>query len=454
MAENFNPDEILNLFTADDLEFIDDLLDDDIIDDKEFVYLKKMTEEKNITIEQLYEVLLKRAEMLNKKDIVKFNVFWKSVIYKAENNISPTDNSNMSDLEKIIDAVVTDGKVDDDEIVLLMQTIQREGVSVAELERMLLDKAKEKGIDAFLFEKSWTRKKKAFLESHPDYEAEEAPAEEEQTGTDIVVASTKDVASVDNDESDNAADSANDDDIKKEKKEKKEKYPKSDKGKMTWKSIVYYVIVGLLGLFILLAALNCIKYAIEKSKFRSFDLANLKKQEFIIQKIEFKKFLAHGTAQSNNEYADELQIYHISGYANVSFTDIDHLEIDEENSDYDKKILRLNYKPSDNREIPFNIDVIIEEKDINQVANLKSKEFEIKLLGIKHDFAKPGLTPSEQVAQAKEELKKEFEKQIIGNGSAKDLSKMDIYQTFLRRLTDLVSKASDWENVEVKFVKE
>ena len=319
MAENFNPDEILNLFTTDDLEFIDDLLDDDIIDDKEFVYLKKFANEKNITIEQLYEVLLNRAEMLN-KDIVKFNVFWKSVIYKAENNIAPTDDSNMSDLEKIIDAVVTDGKVDDDEIVLLMQTIQREGVSVAELERMLLDKAKEKGIDEFLFEKSWTRRKKAFLETHPDYLVDERHSDEDQSCTAVVVAGTKDIEAVDYEVIDDNSESQTNEKMNKKKKKNKnksDKSSKSDNKKKSWRDIVFYLILGLLILFIAFFAFNCIKYEIERRNFQEFKIEYLKRQEFIIQKIEFKKFLAHGTADGSNQYADELQIYHISGYANV-----------------------------------------------------------------------------------------------------------------------------------------
>ena len=111
----------------------------------------------------------------------------------------------------------------------------------------------------------------------------------------------------------------------------------------------------------------CINYYLTKKKFHSFDLAELKRQEFIIQTIDFKKFLIQGTENDNqSKYTNELQVYLISGQANICFKDIEKLKIDEESSDINTKTLRLNYN-NPLKKIPFDIDIIISENDIYKV---------------------------------------------------------------------------------------
>lgn len=65
----------------------------------------------------------------------------------------------------------------------------------------------------------------------------------------------------------------------------------------------------------------------------------MKKQELIVQSIEFRKFIIHGTEMhaESNKYTDELVVYHVSGRAEISLTDIDKLKINEEKSDFQKK---------------------------------------------------------------------------------------------------------------------
>lgn len=206
----------------------------------------------------------------------------------------------------------------------------------------------------------------------------------------------------------------------------------------------------LVAIMLIVTGYYCISYYLKKKNFQSFNLEELKKQELIIQRIDFKKFLISGTEEAG-KYTDELQVYLISGYATVSFTDIENLQINETDSDYDNKILRLNYSKKD-KNVPFKIDIVISENDIYKVAQFESKE--INILGFKTDLIKPDMTQAEKVEAAKSDLKREFEKQIIDTTSVKKLEESDIYQTFLTRMTEIVSEMSDWRDVQIDFSRE
>lgn len=193
----------------------------------------------------------------------------------------------------------------------------------------------------------------------------------------------------------------------------------------------------------------CINYYLTKKNFHSFDLAELKRQEFIIQTIDFKKFLIQGTENDNqSKYTNELQVYLISGQANICFKDIEKLKIDEESSDINTKTLRLNYN-NPLKKIPFDIDIIISENDIYKVSSFNSESVDI--LGYKIDLIKPKMTQAEKVEVSKKYLKEEFEKQIIDNSSKKKLNESDLYQIFLTQLTEFITSMSDWKTVEVNF---
>lgn len=212
------------------------------------------------------------------------------------------------------------------------------------------------------------------------------------------------------------------------------------------------IVIAITGgvLFASALTLFVLSYHMGKKNFRSFDLTELKRQEFIIQTIEFKKFLMNGTEGEGGKHTDEMQVYHISGRAEVSFTDIENLAFDEEASDINAKIMRFKYD-NPKRQIPFAINVIIEEKDINQVTRFESEK--INIFGLyKKDLVKPDMTQGQIVEVCKEELKKEFERQIIDATKTSKLEESDIYQTFIEQLTQVVTELSDWESVEIKFV--
>lgn len=201
-----------------------------------------------------------------------------------------------------------------------------------------------------------------------------------------------------------------------------------------------------------------LRYWLEKRNFQSFSLEELKRHELIIQTIDFKKFIVQGTdpdkakgiEKALTKYTDELQVYLISGHADICFTDIENLSINEEDSDYKSKTLRLKYKYPDKRNIPFDIDIVVNENDIKHVQTFESKE--VNVLGLaKIDLIKPESSTEEKVQTVKAELGKEFERQIIGDG--RKLEELDIYQTFLERITEIIAGLSSWENVEIEFVK-
>lgn len=196
---------------------------------------------------------------------------------------------------------------------------------------------------------------------------------------------------------------------------------------------------------------NCINYYFEKQKFHSFDLAELKRQELIFQTIEFKKFIVQGTkiTTESSKYTDEVGVYFVSGHADISFTDIENLATNDEKSDIGTKTLRLDYN-NPSRKIPFSISVVINENDIYKVASMESEPIDI--LGFQKGLITSEMSQSEIVENVKEELKKEFERQIFDGVKAKKLEDSDIYQTFLMRLTEIVIGLSDWESVEVNFM--
>ena len=223
---------------------------------------------------------------------------------------------------------------------------------------------------------------------------------------------------------------------------------------LSWKTLLVILFLAI----VIWGGICLIKYKRQKDNFIQFNLAELKRHELIIQTIDFKKFIVQGTdpdkakgiEKALTKYTDELQVYLISGHADICFTDIENLSINEEDSDYNSKTLRLKYKYPDKRNIPFDIDIVVNENDIKHVQTFESKE--VNVLGLaKIDLIKPESTTEEKVQTVKAELKKEFERQIIGDG--RNLEELDIYQTFLERITEIIAGLSSWENVEIEFVK-
>ncbi|MBR0031362.1 MAG: hypothetical protein IJP61_03640 [Treponema sp.] len=196
---------------------------------------------------------------------------------------------------------------------------------------------------------------------------------------------------------------------------------------------------------------NMILYKQRMDNFRSFDLDELKRKEFIIQTIEFKKFIVQGTEVQKpskfSKYTDEVQVFHVSGKAQVIFTDIDSLKINEADSDYSRKILRLDYEKKSGS-VPFRIKILISENDIQKVAHFESEEF--SFLGFKKDLIKPDMSQAEIISVVKKNLADEFYSQVVKEFSSGGES--EVYRTFIAQLSKAIKSVSDWESVEVQVV--
>ncbi len=240
-----------------------------------------------------------------------------------------------------------------------------------------------------------------------------------------------------------------------EKNDRSESFESSQKEKkLGLKSKIFlFTIFGLIIAFAVFLALNTFLYLIQKNSFRSFDLDLLKSQGLVIQTIEFKKFIVHGTGKNTggrvpSAYTDELEVFHVSGTAEIAFEGMEKLSINEDDSDYEHKILRLKYSSSEEK-TPFSVNVRIQEKDIQKVASFESKK--IDFMGLKKDLIKPDMSQAQIVEAVKKELQKEFYEQILGKGENPNLSELEVYQSFLARLTEIVRSTSDWQSVEVDF---
>lgn len=198
----------------------------------------------------------------------------------------------------------------------------------------------------------------------------------------------------------------------------------------------------------------CIQYWSEKNKFKSFNLEELKKQELIIQTIHFKKFIVTGTdipkTTQTSKYTDEVHVYFVSGYVDISFSDIENLKIDEGASDIMTGTLRLNYVNTQ-KKLPFAINVKINEDDFYKVISYESEP--IKLGTYKKDLIKPEMSQSEKIGLVRAELEKEFEEQILNDTNPKKLNESDLYQLFIKQLTEIITGLSSWKSVEINFVK-
>ncbi len=217
-----------------------------------------------------------------------------------------------------------------------------------------------------------------------------------------------------------------------------------------------WILVGIVVLIVTFITICCIRYYLQKKNFHSFNLEDLKKQELIIQSIEFKKFIVHGTEMDaeSTAHTDELQVFHVSGRADISFVDIDKLKINEDDSDIAEKILRLDYV-NDKKKNPFEVNILISEKDVNKVASFESEPVKVQVgsFALQKDLIKPDMTQAEIVQNVSSNLKEEFERQITDGVDPKHLAESDLYQTFLKRLTEIISSLSDWESVEIRFLK-
>ena len=125
------------------------------------------------------------------------------------------------------------------------------------------------------------------------------------------------------------------------------------------------------------------------------------------------------------------------------------------NRTFRKKILRLDYAGG-GKTNPFAANIIVSENDVNKVANFESEKLNTAIgdFSFEKDVVKPDITQAELVENTRNKLRKEFENQLTDSVDPRNLSDSDVYQAFLKRLTEIISSMSDWETVEIQFLGE
>ena len=237
--------------------------------------------------------------------------------------------------------------------------------------------------------------------------------------------------------------------------EKKSKKTSAKGGKL---NLIFSILAGIV--LILGIIIGVYAYTTNKriKAFKQFDIKELNSQDFIFQTIDFYKFIPYGTDEKRifaNQYNDEMTVYYVKGTASVSFNHLDRLEPLWESCIYDEEnsILLLKYDTSKYPdESLFNVEVHIDSNDIQVPASIESRTLDIPLKEI--DFVKPE-NPDVTIQRAKEDIKKEFERELFQPLEAKSKKNLcienDTYAAFLNSLTELISNNSRWKNVEIVF---
>ncbi len=179
------------------------------------------------------------------------------------------------------------------------------------------------------------------------------------------------------------------------------------------------------------------KRSIEK-QYKSFDLSELMRDEFIIQTIDFNKFIVYGTEENGGtilddlffKYKDELKVYHINGRAEVIFNEINKLKTVEEDFDYEKGICRFAYDSPDYKNA-FAVKVYIESIEV--VQDFESEKF----IGI--DLKKPDITEATIIEENRVKLEKDFKDQLTKGINKKNVTNSDVYESFILALEKMVN---------------
>lgn len=189
--------------------------------------------------------------------------------------------------------------------------------------------------------------------------------------------------------------------------------------------------------------------SMSKKNFKQFNLAELLRDELIIQTIDFNKFIVFGTEEDFGsileeklfKYRDELKVYHVKGRAEVIFNEIDKLRVNEEDFDYEKGICSFVYEQPDYKQA-FNVRVYLEEMEV--VQDFESEKF----LGI--DLKKPNQTQYEVIEKIQTNLEKEFHNQIVKGINKKNIANSDVYRNFILALQKMV-EPYNYKQVKVAF---
>ena len=151
------------------------------------------------------------------------------------------------------------------------------------------------------------------------------------------------------------------------KKEFKEKIKiKRTKGERI--SLYSVCVLTLLVLMFLGAGLIIIH--VEKKKMEKFNIEKyiVDNPRLVFKTISFSKYIVHGTPNGTNEHLDKLNIFHVTGDADL-YIEMNHLDLIEEETDYIQKKIVLAYNcPT---KYPVSVDINIPSGAYNNVETIE-----------------------------------------------------------------------------------
>ena len=153
------------------------------------------------------------------------------------------------------------------------------------------------------------------------------------------------------------------------KKEFKEKIKiKRTKGER----ISLYTVCVLTLLVLMFLGAGLIINQIEKRKMEKFNIEKyvVDNPRLVFKTISFSKYIVHGTPNGTNTHLDKLNIFHVTGDADL-YIEMNHLDLIEEETDYIQKKIVLAYNcPT---KYPVSVDINIPSGAYNEVETISSE---------------------------------------------------------------------------------
>lgn len=153
------------------------------------------------------------------------------------------------------------------------------------------------------------------------------------------------------------------------KKEFKEKIKiKRTKGER----ISLYTVCVLTLLVLMFLGAGLIINQIEKKKMEKFNIEKyvVDNPRLVFKTISFSKYIVHGTPNGTNTHLDKLNIFHVTGDADL-YIEMNHLDLIEEETDYIRKKIVLAYNcPT---KYPVSVDINIPSGAYNEVETISSE---------------------------------------------------------------------------------
>lgn len=107
----------------------------------------------------------------------------------------------------------------------------------------------------------------------------------------------------------------------------------------------------------------------EKKKMEKFNIEKyvVDNPRLVFKTISFSKYIVRGTPNGTNSHLDKLNIFHLTGEADL-YIEMNHIDLIEEETDYIQKKLVLSYNcPT---KYPISVDVNISSGDYNEVETI------------------------------------------------------------------------------------